>query len=296
MKHYQRNEKALNAEREKDAAAAEKSGESNTSFYNFKNGRTVLRVLGPYSNEGLWFREIHEYYFRQGGNHIFLTSPADFNLADPLNDYGRKMYEDGSSAALEEAKRFRAKPRYLLNVIVLSDAAGKTTMLDGVKVLKAPTTVKRAFVDFDTDVEYGDITNHANGFNMIVERTGEGLGTEYKVKAQRERTSIDEILAKGGIDGTSLNLYDLDKIHEQGLKTEAELELFLEQLRDPRFRVGESVAVTQESPTVESAQLSGVPATQEARAGGPIMTSSVEMDMPDLGGLSAPPSTEGDNE
>ncbi len=277
MKYYPRDEAKLQVEREKDRNAEE--GNDTNVFYNLKNGRTVLRVLPPFGGDGVWFRELHEYYFRLGEQHLFLTSPADFGLPDPLFEYNKSVYEEGNEAAIKEAKRFRPKSRYLMNVVVLSDGNGKTTMNDGIRVLKAPTTVKRMLVDYDTDVDYGDITNVHKGFNMIVDRTGEGLKTEYKVKAQRERTNLEEILQQGGVDPTGLTLHDLDVVHRKGLKSEIELKGLLEQLKSSVFRAIEEAK--------EPEMAFGVPES----VGGPHMTGGETGAMPNLSDLAPPPSS-----
>lgn len=230
MEIFERNEKALAAEREKDKRAEKENG-SNV-FYTLKPGRTVLRVLPPYSSAGVWFREMHEYYFKLGDQHLFLTSPRDFDQADPLWDWGESVYEKGNEKAVEEAKRFRPTTRFLMNVLVLSDSQN-TDVEDGVKVLKAPVTVKRPMVDIDTDVDtgYGDITNLNSGFNIVVDREGEGTGTKYTVKPQRERSDILQLLAQAGVDAGNLNLHDLDAVHLDGVRAEEELLGILEQVK-----------------------------------------------------------------
>ena len=289
MKYYQRNEEALNAEREKDKTA-DSGGSGSDNFYNLKNGRTVIRVLPSWSNEGLWFREIREYYFRMGEQHLFLTSPLDFGQPDPLDEYNQAVFEIGTDDAKKEAKRFRFKFRYLLNGIVLSDSQG-TTSQDGIKVIKVPKTVKMQLVDFDTDTEYGDITNPEKGFNMIIDREGEGLDTKYSVKAQRERTNIFETLVSAGIDPNQMNMFDLDQIHRNGLKSYEELSGLLEQLKgpfgtsalagsapaQPAFPVANNPGVVQvptplsTTPAPKTVPVTTPVATPMSTAGGPVM-------------------------
>ncbi len=229
MEYYHRNADALDAEHANDKNAEEESG-SNNNIYTLRKGRTVIRVLPPYSAEGLWFRKITEYYFRLGDGHLFLTSPRDFDLPDPLWDWGESIYEKGNEEAIKEANNFRPKPRSLMNVLILSDPKDGC-LEDGIKVLKAPTTVRRALVDFDCDREYGDITNPEAGFNMMIDREGEKLNTKYIVKAQRERSNIFQTLMDKGIDPNGLTLPNLEEVHKGGLKSAAELEAVLEQLR-----------------------------------------------------------------
>ncbi|MDY6957708.1 MAG: hypothetical protein SVK08_00990 [Halobacteriota archaeon] len=230
MEYYERNEEALNAERDRDKATAEEGSSVFSNFYNLKNGRTVLRVLPSWSPEGVWFRKIREYYFQMGEQHLFLTSPLDFDLPDPLDEYNNEVFQIGTDAAKTEAKRFRYKERFLVNALVVSDNQG-TTVADGIKIVKLPKTVKISLVDLDTDSEYGDITNPEQGFNIIIDRSGKGLSTEYSVKAQRERTNIFDLLTNSGINPQGMSMFNLDEVHSTGLKSYDELKAILEQLK-----------------------------------------------------------------
>lgn len=280
MQYYERNDDKLAAEREKDKA--DDNG-SRSDFYSLKKGRTVIRVLPSWSEEGLWFREMREYYFRMGDNHLFVTSPLDFGQPDPLDDYGRSVYEKGNEEAVKEAKRFRAKYRYLLNAIVLSDTQD-TDMHAGIKIVKVPKTVKMALVDFDTDPEYGDISNPEKGFNMIIDRSGEGLDTEYSVKAQRERTNIFELLKSSGLDPAQLTLHNLDEVHLQGLKTEEELRGMLEQLKGSYAAKAPASSFNQPAATeVPASVTTGPPVTEAPKpAGGPVMTAVGAVEVPEV--------------
>jgi hypothetical protein len=272
LKYYETNADAVKADQEKDKKEAEERDNNVARIsYTLKNGRTTMRVLPAFGEDGVWYRKITEYYFPVEDGHLFLTSPRDFGLPDPLYDYQREVYEDGNEAAIKEAKRFRAKKRFLMNVLVLSDTKG-TTMADGVKVLKAPTTVHRGFVDFDTDAEYGDITHPEKGFNMIIDREGEKLSTEYTVKAQRERTNIFEIVQNGGIDVATLSLHDLDDYHRSGVKSEEELREILEDLKGEMFRAQEKAAAAPVMSFPRPVQTTIAPPETAPPVSGPVMT------------------------
>jgi hypothetical protein len=185
---------------------------------------------------------------------------------------------------------------------VLSDTKD-TDMHKGIKVIKVPKVVKMALVDFDTDPEYGDISNPEKGFNMIIDRTGEGLDTEYTVKAQRERTSIFEVLQNGGVDPAQLTLHNLDEVHRSGLKSEEDLRGLLEQLKgtnQPRTTAqsfnqpqvdGQPQTVVPTSTRLVDVPDGGVRADVQqpapltdtpARAGGPVMSAVGAVEVPEV--------------
>ncbi len=264
MKTFERNEEALIREREKDKESKE-GGNSDWSMFHFlKPGRTVLRILPPYNEKGVWFRGLKEYYFEQDGQKFFLTSPRTNGDPDPLWDWGEGVYEKGNEAAVKEAKRFRPRTQFLYNAIVLSNS-GDATAVDGVKVLKTGITVKRDLVDLDTDVDsgYGDITNIQKGFNVIIDREGEGLDTSYTVKLQREPCDIRDTLKSLGVDFDSLDLHNLDELLPS--KSYEELQGILELVRRPNSvpTSGPAPLPTQEA--LDTAEGEGM--------GSPVMTS-----------------------
>ncbi|MHA2377603.1 MAG: hypothetical protein ACXAB9_15735, partial [Candidatus Thorarchaeota archaeon] len=86
---------------------------------------------------------------------------------------------------------FRPRTQFLVNAFVLSAPDG-TSLKDGVKVVKFGVSVKRALVDLDSDFVsgYGDITNLANGMDIVIDRQGKDLNTKYTVKAIPSRNNL----------------------------------------------------------------------------------------------------------
>lgn len=196
---YKRNEDAI-------------KGNSKSNVYSFKNGKTVLRILPAYSDRGVWFRPISEYFFNLGDQKIFLTSPKDSGGRDPIAEHVSKLYKSGDEKLVEQAKKFRARKRFLVNALVLSDPDG-TTLKDGVKVVGLPVRAKEELVEYDTDAEegYADITNIETGRNVTIEKSGEGLNTRYSVRAQPKESNIIDLAKDQGVDVTSFNLNNLDE-------------------------------------------------------------------------------------
>jgi len=240
MKYYNRDDDAIAAEWHKDRKAEEtqKGEDQGVRVYTLKIGRTLVRILPSPSaeNKGLWFREMREYYFKIGEQHNFLTSPLDFDLPDPIWEWGQSVYKEGDEESIEEARNFRPTTRFLMNGLVLSDGKDTDKIGEGIKVLKVPLVVKRQLVNFDYEREYGHITSPDAGFNIIIDREGTGRNTKYTVMPHRERSNIFDILMEKGIDPQSLTLYDLEAVHRSGLKSEDEMVRVLEQVSCYVFR------------------------------------------------------------
>lgn len=197
------------------AQISQSVGGGGSIFHYLKSGKHILRIMPPYSEAGVFVREIREYFFRGEENEpIFVISPRDRGDRDPIAEHAEALYDQATEESIEEAKKFRARRQFLFNALVLSGPGGESVK-DGIRVLKTGVTVYNQIMDLDQDVDsgYGDITNLERGFNLTVSREGEGRDdTTYTVKAHREPTNIADKLAEQGFNLNDFNLHDLDKV------------------------------------------------------------------------------------
>lgn len=209
MQVYQRNEQALTQHQQEDA---DRQAQANQVFvFNPKAGKTSFRVLPPWDERGLWFHEIREHSFFAPGATKAYACTADSQGSCPVCDYGAALAAQNQE---EEAKKFRASTKFLLNTIIFSDPSGKNSVKNGVTVMKVGATVKRQLLSYDLAVSegYGDITDLQQGFDLTLERTGSKLTTKYDVKPFPQRRDLVARLAEEGIDINSLELVPLDQV------------------------------------------------------------------------------------
>lgn len=227
MKIYQRNEQLLQNEHSRDVKTREEQAENGVPILFLQKGKTTLRVLPPYSDAGVWYREIQEHGLRIAGRFQTFSCPRPYGQVCPICDAGQALYSQGTPEAIEEARRFKPQNRFLFNVLVMSDPKGKTIQ-NGVCVLKAGVGVKRDLLDIDTDVAtgWGNITDCEAGVNISIDRVGDGLETKYVVKGFAQRTNIVEHCAQSGIDFNALELFNLDLLFPP--RSEDELKAALE--------------------------------------------------------------------
>ena len=206
--HHQTNQQKIENEYNKDRKQAIKDEGTKVPFYYLKKGKTILRVLPPYSAEGVWFKEFYEHKLPLGGKTAGFTCLRQYGQGCVICDKGEELSEKGDSAC----KEFQPKRSYLFNVVVLSDNSGITAK-DGVKVLKAGVTIKKEMVDLDRAFSegYGNITSITEGFTLSVERTGDTMkDTRYNVKAFRERTNIVDVLKAQNVDPSNFTQFNLN--------------------------------------------------------------------------------------
>lgn len=200
---YERNERAI------DRAAKG----NRPDIYNLHKGQTTLRVMGPYSEEGVWFRKIWEHYIQIGDDrYIFCCENPDGGEC-AVCDLGVEFIKEESEKVVELGKELKPRLRVLLNTIVLSDPQGGSPS-SGIQVTEVPNSVFKGMNEYDRDIAagYGDITSLEAGFNIIISKEGAGLATTYSVKATRDRSSIVDDLSKQGIDINNFSLFNLDQV------------------------------------------------------------------------------------
>jgi gp32-like DNA binding protein len=194
-------------------AIKREANRKDTKFHSFQSGRTVMRVLPPWSDRGVWFKPILEYVIKIGDEFKFMISPRDVGGYDPLFEYAEQLIASGDEKLVQRGKDIRPRRRFLVNALIIADQKG-VTMREGPKIVNLPVRVKDDLVNLDTDVQagYGDITNIERGFNVSVERQGENLNTRYSVRAHREQSSIIKTAREQGFDPDAWSLHDLDAV------------------------------------------------------------------------------------
>lgn len=247
--HYEPNKTTLSQERARDSR--ETVFDFEDTFF-LQKGITSVRILPPYSEEGVWFRELVEYRIAGEGSATFLTAPEP-GEPDPVADFIDHLRSLGDEASLEVAKELRPRRQYLFNALILS--APQAEFEKGkVYVLKTGVSVKRDLLQFDQDEQLGwaDITNLEKGVNFNINRTGTGLKTEYNVSPMSERTNVQEYLASVGVDINTVKLHDLNNIYTP--REASEMQAVLKKAFPNYFRRTPSASVLQpveESPTAD---------------------------------------------
>jgi hypothetical protein len=235
---YKVNTDAMKQEHER---SRERDNENSFPMVFLKEGISHLRVLPPYSEKGVWLREIREHGLRIQGKFTSLTCLSIINETCPICEEGRALYRKDAAdteekeANVAKAKELSARSAFLFNVLVKTSPDGGS-LKDGVKVLKAGATVKRELMEYDQDVAggYGDITNLNSGFDVRITRKGQKLKTTYSVKAVPQKTDILEELTEVGFDIDNLTPLNLDEVYPPRSYDEVKA-MFEESQKEPGF-------------------------------------------------------------
>lgn len=166
----------------------ESSGGGDISFYRPVTGRNEIRILPAKDGGNDFFAEAGtRWNVGPDNKKVFVPVPMDEPC--PIREFVDVLKESDDPDDKALAKKMRYSTRYLFNVI--------NTALDPndenygkVQIYEAPATVFKAVLKYLVDPDYSDLIDPENGYNIVVEKTGAGLKTEYSVRPRKESSPI----------------------------------------------------------------------------------------------------------
>lgn len=178
-------------------------GGGGADFWSPKDGRNVIRILP--AKEGQEFYSEARVRYNVGPKKRMVTVPMDSSPDNcPIHAYVDELYKSGDADDEKLAKKMKASNRYYFNIIDRSVEEGEEGY-GKVQVFGCGTTIFTDILGIIVDPDYGDITDPEEGFDLIINKSGKGLQTEYKTHARPKQTAI-------GIPDWKEKLADLQKI------------------------------------------------------------------------------------
>ena len=171
--------------------AKEEASRRNANYFQFQPGRNIVRILPPW--EGA------DDFSRPMGKHWNLGPEGKLSVYCPKHTIGSpcpiceeldKIWKTKPDDATKEwLKNVGASQRYYVNLVDLND------LEKGVQIGELPKTVLEEIwnIMVDEDTGLGDITDWDKGFDLIIEKTGKGIGTRYSVRAKRAPSPINRL-------------------------------------------------------------------------------------------------------
>jgi hypothetical protein len=139
------------------------------------------------------------FFFQEVGRHYSLPDDSSefcplFTTAGeyecPICDLVGELYKSGDK---DRAGKLRVRKGYWVNVIVRDpDDKGGTTPDEkgGPRIYTPGVTVFKYFQGILTNPDYGEFYDPYAGVDLVIERKGEGLDTEYNVTPRRDSSPI----------------------------------------------------------------------------------------------------------
>ena len=151
----------LNKMRAKHAALTNRGGDSSENFWKPDEGTHQLRLVCPPSGDP--FFEAYYHYGMGAEGKTTVLSPRTTGGADPIAEWGTRLWNEGTEGSKEAAKRFWPKMRVFAPVVVRGEED------KGVRWWGFSRTTYQALLDVVMDPEYGDVTDTEKGTDLRIE-------------------------------------------------------------------------------------------------------------------------------
>ena len=216
-------------------AALKSRGEGRSSFWRPQDGDQVIRLVP--TADGDPFKE-YWFHYNLGKNSGFLSPKRNFGEDDPLNDFVRSLYKEGTEESIKMAKSLSARQRFFAPVVV----RGEEEM--GVRVWGFGKQVYETILNLVLNPEYGDITDPETGIDLTI-NYGKPAGAQFpQTKLTPKRRSSPLFEEKDRIKEALASVPDFSQLFER--KTPADVQVLLDE-----FLLGESDAEAVSSETVK---------------------------------------------
>lgn len=174
---------------EEEEADLESSG-GGADFMKLAEGKNVVRFMPPPLGLNSPFKVVSQHYVKNptGSPVVFACPRVMEKRFCPVCNKANSYKASGNAADKKAAGELYAKRRIFANVIDRSDPDS------GPKILAFGKMIQQALVKIRKNEDIGgDYTDPTDGFDIIIERTGQGLNTSYSVLPARRESPLGDM-------------------------------------------------------------------------------------------------------
>jgi len=159
-----------------------KGGGGKDAFWRPQDGEQTIRILP--TPDGDPFKD-YWFHYNLGKNPGFLSPKKNFGENDPLDDFVRQLFNEGTDDSIKMAKNLMARQRFFSPVIVRGEED------KGVRLWGYGKTVYETLLGLVLNPDYGDITDPQEGTDLKIVY-GKPPGAQFpQTKIQpRRKTSV----------------------------------------------------------------------------------------------------------
>ena len=191
-----------------------------SAFWRPDDGETVIRILP--TSDGDPFKEFW-FHYNLGKNPGFLSPKRNYGEEDPLNDFVRQLYNEGTEDSIKMAKSLSARQRFFSPVIVRGQEE------EGVRLWGYGKTAYKELLNLVLNPEYGDITDVDQGTDLVI-NYGKPPGAQFPQTAITPRRRPSPLAET---EDSSAELLDsipkYDEVFESARKTPSEIQQMLDE-------------------------------------------------------------------
>ena len=219
------------------AALEGKGGGNRDTFWRPQDGEQTIRIVP--TADGDPFKD-YWFHYNVGNNPGFLSPKKNFGEDDPLNDFVRKLFNEGTEESIKMAKSLMARQRFFSPVLVRGEED------KGVRIWGYGKMVYEQLLNLVLNPEYGDITDTETGTDLVL-HYGKPQGASFPQTklTPRRRSSLLCDEAVGGDDRCAElleSIPEFDTLFER--KTPAEVGALLD-----AYLLGEEGTSEETNPT-----------------------------------------------
>jgi len=208
-----------------------------SSFWRPEDGEQTIRLVP--TADGDPFKEFW-FHYNLGKNPGFLSPKKNFGEDDPLNDFIRQLYKDGSDDSVKMAKNLNARQRFFSPVIVRGEED------QGVRLWGYGKTAYKELLNLVLNPEYGDITDVDDGTDLVI-NYGKPAGAQFPQTTITPRRKNSPLMTSKEEVNTMLeSIPEYDQVFESARKTPDEVQNMLDE-----FLLGEEDAEEVSSETTK---------------------------------------------
>ena len=166
-----------------------------------KEGRNILRFLPPQPGQKRPWQQVWQHYIKEPGGRL-LVFPCPNRMQGkrcPVCEHANSLSRSQADSDQKDAYSYFPKLRVYAEVVDMEATEA------GTRVVAFGKTIYEGLMGIRTDLDAGgDFTDVENGFDIIIERNGQGINTSYEVRASRHSGPIAD-------EGWLEKRYDLER-------------------------------------------------------------------------------------
>ncbi|MFA5035632.1 MAG: hypothetical protein WC479_00445 [Candidatus Izemoplasmatales bacterium] len=158
-------------------------------FFSPPDGRSIIRIMPETGEMTFFYQQVGTHTMPGTDNKKYFYCPnftSEGELDCPICDYIEDLKRAGDKASTALANTLRVKRKFWMNVINRDQPnVGPQIFTPGVMVFSQISSLI-------SDPDYGDIFDIKDGIDIIIERKGQKLETEYQVKPRRDSSPLSD--------------------------------------------------------------------------------------------------------
>lgn len=140
-------------------SALQNKNDKKSVFWRPQDGEQTIRIVP--TPDGDPFKE-YWFHYNVGNNPGFLSPKKNFGQDDPLDNFVRTLFKEGSDESIKMAKNLMARQRFFAPVMVRGEEN------EGVRLWGFGKTAYQELLNLVLNPDYGDITDVEEGTDLVL--------------------------------------------------------------------------------------------------------------------------------